>query len=218
MTSPDEILRHYVGMAEVLGEMFSPILEVVVHDLRQPEESIIAIFNPHITGREVGGSATDLGHRLMEGDFPDKLIGYPNESPNGAKLKSSSLAIRDADGALIGVVGFNLDTTYFDQFDRFLRQLVSTQMSQHVSTAEHFDLSTPSEDIRDAINALVLARNWSGRTLSNSEKREIVEHLYQQGCFKNRGAVTIIARELTLSRPTIYNYRNAYANGAQNMA
>lgn len=217
-TCGDQILNHYVQIGEVLGEMFSPILEIVVHDLRHPEESIIAIFNGHITGRKAGGSATDLGRRLMDGDFPDKVVGYPNESPTGAKLKSSSLAIRNDAGELIGVLGLNLDISYFDQFERFINQFVSTHRSTHVTEAEHFEMSSPSEDIRDAIHDFLLARSWSTRTLSTTDKRDIVEHLYRNGYFKNRGAVSIIARELGLSRPSIYNYKNDYierTNGAR---
>lgn len=204
------ILQHYVNMAEVLGEIFAPILEVVVHDLSFPEHSIIAIYNGHVTGREVGGSATDLGRRLMESDFPDKLVNYQNESPTGAELKSSSLAIRDEEGDLIGVVGFNLDISYFRQFDKFMKQLLSTKKSKYVTEAEHFGETSPSEDIRDAIHDYVVARNWTARTLSNAEKREVVEHLYRQGYFKNRGAVSIMSRELSLSRPSIYNYKNDF--------
>lgn len=214
----DEILSHYVKMGEALGEMFSPILEIVIHDLRKPDESIVAIFNGHITGRTEGGSATDLGLRLLEGDFPDKVVGYPNESPTGAKLKSSSLAVRDDDGKLIGVVGFNLDISYFEQFERFLNQFVSTHRSYHVTEAEHFEMTSPSEDIRNAIHDFLLTRSWSTRTLSTADKREVVEHLYRSGYFKNRGAVSIIARELGLSRPSIYNYKNDYVernNGTQ---
>ena len=44
-----EILSHYIKMGEILSEMFKPNLEVIIHDLRFPEHSIIAIFNNHIT-------------------------------------------------------------------------------------------------------------------------------------------------------------------------
>ncbi len=210
------ILAHYVNIAQVLGEMFAPVLETVVHDLRDPEHSIIAIYNGHLTGREVGGSATDLGRRLMEGDFPDLLVGYENESPNGQKLKSSSLAIRDEDGELIGVLGLNLDVSYFDQFRKFIEQFISSKHSEYVPTPERFNgttpegMSTPKEDIRDAVDRYVTLRNWNARTLSYADKREIVEYLYKNGYFKSRGAVTIIAKELGLTRPSVYNYKNDY--------
>lgn len=210
------ILAHYVNIAQVLGEMFAPVLETVVHDLRDPEHSIIAIYNGHLTGREVGGSATNLGQRLMQGDFPDVLIGYENESPNGQKLKSSSLAIRDENDELIGVLGLNLDISYFDQFRKFIEQFISSEHSKYVQAPERFNgttpegMSTPKEDIRNAIDRYITSRNWNTRTLSYADKREIVEHLYKNGYFKSRGAVTIIANELGLTRPSVYNYKNKY--------
>lgn len=209
------VLAHYVNLAQVLGEMFAPILETVVHDLRKPEESIIAIYNGDLTGREVGDAATNLGRRLLEGEFPDVLVGYQNESPNGQKLKSSSLAIRDSDGSLVGVLGLNMNVSYFDQFGSFIEQFISSQNSDHVSSPERFrsspnGMTTPKEDIREAINRYITSHNWNAQTLSYSDKREIVEHLYANGYFKSRGAVTIIADELGLTRPSVYNYRNDY--------
>lgn len=206
----DAILEHYRYMAEALAKMFSPVLETVVHDLRNPDHSIIAIYNGHVTGRKVGDPATDLGRRLLKGEFPDVVIGYDNESPTGAKLKSSSIAIRDGRGRLIGVMGLNLDISYFQQFVKFLEQFVSGQKSEYVPEAEHFEVSSPSEDIRDAIDRFILSRNWNSRKLSTSEKRELVEHVYREGYFKHRGAVSIIARELGVTRATVYNYKNDF--------
>jgi predicted transcriptional regulator YheO len=213
------ILAHYVNMAQVLGDMFSPILETVVHDLRKPESSIIAIYNGSLTGREVGDSATNLGRRLMKGDFPDVVVGYENESPNGQKMKSSSLAIRDESGDLIGVMGLNLDISYFDQFSKFIEQFISRNGSDYVSTPERFQRApggaTPEEEIEDEINEYITSKNWNTRTLSYDDKREIVEHLYKNGLFKIRGAVTIISNKLGLTRPSVYNYKNDYIEQMQ---
>lgn len=214
------ILAHYVNVAQALGEMFAPVLETVVHDLRTPDHSIIAIYNGHLTGREVGGSATNLGRRLMEGEFPDVLVGYKNESPNGQTMKSSSLAIRNEDGELIGVLGLNMDISYFEQFGTFIQQFISSQHSEHVATPERFNttpegMPTPKEEIRRAIEQYITSHNWNARTLSYRDKREIVEHLYRGGHFKSRGAVTIIAKELGLTRPSVYNYKNDYIERQQ---
>jgi len=122
----------------MLSEMFGPVLETVVHDLRTPDQSIIAIFNEHITDREIGDPATDLGRKLIAGDFPDKLVGYENESPSGHPLKSSSLAIRDEEGALIGVMGLNMDVAYFEKFGSFIERFISGQQSEHTPSSETF--------------------------------------------------------------------------------
>lgn len=215
------VLTHYVNMAQVLGEMFAPILETVVHDLRKPDNSIIAIYNGDLTGRELGDGATNLGRRLLNGDFPDVVVGYENKSPNGQKLKSSSLAIRNEDDELIGVLGLNMNVTYFKQFGSFIEQFISSERSDYVTSPERFettpnDMSTPREDIEQAITHYITARNWNSKQLSYADKREIVEHLYKNGYFKSRGAVTIIADELGLTRPSVYNYKNDYIERIEN--
>lgn len=210
------VFGHYVYMAQVLSDMFAPVLETVVHDLQNPEESIIAIFNGHLTGRKVGDPATDLGRQLKEGEFPDLVVGYENMSPNGQKLKSSSVAIRNENGDLLGVMGLNFDVSYFEQFGKFVEQFISGHRNEHVLQAEHFhsmapqQVNTPHEDIKEAIDQYLIAKNWNTRILSNVEKRELVELLYQNGYFKNRSAVTIIANELGLTRTSVYNYKNDY--------
>jgi len=215
----DHILQHYVTMAEAIGKMMAPVMEVAVHDLRQPEKSIIAIYNGHLTGREVGDGATDLGRRRLQGeDIPDKMIGYANESPDGTKMKSSSLAIRDDEGTIVGALCLNLDVSYFEQYGKFIDQLISTHESEHVNDGEDFGATTPREDIRDAIDQVRISKGWIGQSLSNDQKRTVVEHLYRQGHFKKRGAVTIMADLLGLTRPSIYNYKNDYVeqNAASN--
>jgi predicted transcriptional regulator YheO len=216
------VLGHYVNIACILADMMSPVLETVVHDLSDLDHSIIAIFNGHLTGRHVGDPATDVVRRLVDGELPDVIVGYDNESPNGQRLKSSSLAIYDADEALIGVLGLNMDISYFQQFGKFIDRFIATHRSEHVPQSEHFrhivpnGMQSPREDIRDAIDQYRISQNWNTRVLNNDEKRAIVEHLYRQGYFKTRGAATIIANLLGLTRPSVYNYKNAYIEQQQN--
>lgn len=52
--------QRYLDLADVLGTMFASFVEVIAHDLRPPESSIIAIYNGHITVRKVGDGTTDI--------------------------------------------------------------------------------------------------------------------------------------------------------------
>ena len=90
-----EILEHYVKAGEIIAEMFSPYLEVIIHNLQVPEHSIIAIFNNHITGRKIGDGTSDIGYKKLADELPDKIVNYINQSPAGADMKSSSLTIRN---------------------------------------------------------------------------------------------------------------------------
>ena len=164
-----------------------------------------------VAGARSASVPTDLGLRRLRGeDVPDAIVGYANESPDGTKMKSSSLAIRDDEGALIGALCLNLDISYFEQYGKFVQRLVSTHESAHIDDGEDFGATSPAEDIRDAIDQVCISHGWMGRSLSNDQKRTVVEFLYRQGHFKKRGAVTIIAEQLGLTRPSIYNYKNDY--------
>ena len=97
-----EILEHYVKAGEIIAEMFSPYLEVIIHDLQVPEHSIIAIFNNHITGRKIGDGTSDIGYKKLADELPDKIVNYINQTPTGADMKSSSLTIRNKNNEIIG--------------------------------------------------------------------------------------------------------------------
>lgn len=202
----EQIFTHYIKVAEILGEMFGPILEVIVHDLRKPEQSIIAIVNGHITGRTVGDGTSDLGVLRLRGEVPDKIVGYENQSPSGEKLKSSTLAIRNAKGQLLGSFSMNLQIAYFDQFGKFIEQLISTHPHTFTPKKEQFYLFTPREEIKSACQHFLVDRGLMGKALNTAQKKEIVAHLHHEGHLNKRGVVTIISEELGVSRNTIYRY------------
>jgi predicted transcriptional regulator YheO len=197
-----ELFERYVQIARVLAEMFSPILEVVVHDLRKPESAVIAIFNGHITGRKVGDGTTDIGVRRMKtGDVPDELRNYLNRSPDGQKLKSTSIAIRDEAGQLIGSLCLNLAIDALRGALEVLHQLTETT-NRIEESFRIFDL--PEEPIENLIRSQLAKSGKLGRALSAEERRKIVRSLYERGVFKTRAAMTVVARQLGISRPTLY--------------
>lgn len=59
-----EILKLYIPIVEFIGEICGNNYEIVLHDISQPDSSIVAIKNNHISGREVGGPLTDLGEQM----------------------------------------------------------------------------------------------------------------------------------------------------------
>ena len=99
--------------------MFSPYLEVIIHDLHDPDHSIIAIFNNHITGRNIGDGTSDIGYKKLAEEIPDKIVNYKNQSPSGAELKSSSLTIRNKKNKIIGSMAFNFDLSSFTHVNEF---------------------------------------------------------------------------------------------------
>lgn len=205
----DKIFTRYIQIADTLGKLFHNLLEVVVHDFKDLDHSIIYIVNGHISNRKVGDPASELGiRRLLDNEsIPDVLVNYINKNNRGQKLKSASMAIRDDRGKMIGALCFNFDLSHFDQFQKFLEFFTNCQ--DHNLVGPH-DINnsqlTNEEEIQQEINKYLISNGLSVVQLNYKDKQAIVTHLFQQGCFKKRGAIATISNLLQLTRQCIYNY------------
>lgn len=59
-------LAPYVEMVEFLGEALGREYEIVLHDLTNPERSIVAIANGELSGRGIGGPVTDFALKILK--------------------------------------------------------------------------------------------------------------------------------------------------------
>ena len=96
-------LRPIVPM---LAAMAGPHLEVVLHDVSNPENSVIAIANGHISGRSVGSSVlegpqNDKGFaaatrlKSKDGAVHSLVEDYVTVTADGRELRSASAIFRD---------------------------------------------------------------------------------------------------------------------------
>lgn len=206
--SDKDIFQRYIQIAEVLGQMFPNILEAVVHDFSNLDHSVIFIVNEHISNRTIGSSASELGIRRLLGNenIPDVLINYTNVNHRGNRLKSSSIAIRNQKGKMIGAFCLNFDISAFEHIHMFINTLIHSETSPLVGQSELSLVTTVEEEIQQMILAYLAKHNLMHSEKSYSDKKAIVLYLKQQGAFKQRGAVNAIANALNLTRQSIYNY------------
>lgn len=62
------LLREGRKIVEALGKTLAPLVEVVLHDLTDPDHAVVAIAN-NLSGRQVGDAVTELGlARLADPD------------------------------------------------------------------------------------------------------------------------------------------------------
>ncbi|REN20872.1 transcriptional regulator, partial [Mycobacterium tuberculosis] len=117
-----QLLEMLSNMAEGLGQTFAPFCEVVVHDLSNPKNAIHAIENS-LSGREVGESVTELGlARIRDPGFPAVIANYANTFPDGRKVKSTSIGIKDESGEYVAALCLNVDLTLFQSFQGAISQ------------------------------------------------------------------------------------------------
>ena len=67
LTTPADreiLFDQWKQIAHGLGEIFAPFCEVVLHDLTDPKNAILALHN-HLSGRKIGRPVTELGLARM---------------------------------------------------------------------------------------------------------------------------------------------------------
>lgn len=204
----DRVFARYISLAEVLGQMFQNVLEVVIHDFKDLDHAIIYIINGHISGRSLGGAISEINlRRLLEQDqFPDKLINFSSRSIRGQPLKSSSLAIRDEKGKLIGAFCMHFDLSHFEQFQKFIEFFTAANVDDFVGINDFGTSQPQDQEIESEIDHWLLKEGLQATQLTYKDKQLIVNHLYQKSYFKRKGAIPIIANYLKLTRQCIYNY------------
>jgi len=200
------ILTHYIKVGEIVAEMFSPYLEVIVHDLTNPNNSIIAIFNSHITGRKIGDGTSDIGYKKLSNELPDKIVNYSNKSPSGVELKSSSLTIRNDDNKIIGSMGFNFDLSHFVNIREFIDLFSKSVEMEELPKKEEFFMWSIKTEIQQALNKYLMMNKLQSKVLTRDDKLKVISYMKNKGYVSKKGAKTIISELLAISRPTLYKY------------
>ncbi|MFJ7215033.1 transcriptional regulator [Amycolatopsis sp. NPDC098790] len=199
-------------VAGALAKALGPRTEVVLHDLTKLPGSIAAIGNP-ITGRGVGGPATDLGLRVFRSGWSEDLIGYRTETEDGLVMRSSSIFFRAASGRPVACLCLNTDIDLLVGAQEVLSALTAAVPMDPTAdppldaSGETFALSIDelAEGIlRDTISAIGVPVHL----MKKAQKVEVVRELDKRGFFTMREAADLIAQRLKVSRITVYNYLN----------
>ncbi|EFQ24415.1 helix-turn-helix transcriptional regulator [Aminomonas paucivorans] len=207
-TKADEILRFARPLVDFLGDVMGEDCEVVLHDLRDPERSILAIRNGQVTGRSVGDSVTDYALEVLrESQGQDYRAHYPGRLAEGGKaLRLSSLFLRDDEGRIVGMLSLNQDLSRLREAHETLGRLLSLG---EVSPPDREDppIHLSIENLMNLqLERAIRDRGVEPGRMTVEEKRGVVEELDRKGIFLLRGAVGAVARRLEVSEQTVYRY------------
>lgn len=205
-----ELLGVYESLVPFLATVGGPGVEVVVHDVTDPECSLIAISN-NLSGRSIGDPMTDLAKELQsEGTYTD----LPYVSNYGGKSRekdflSSTYFIKN-EGRLIGLLCINRDMSAVQNLNAALAVLMDRyNLNKQTDDRYRENLETPVTDIlRNRIAEIVHADGVDPARMSARERAQIVHRLSEEGLLNMKGAVTEIAAQLSVSVPTVYRYLN----------
>ena len=128
--SADAIFAALVPTIEGIAATFGRSCEVLVHDYRDCEHSVVAVAGS-LTGRRAGGPMSEIGLRVRaRGDEAANELNYLTRTEDGRVLKCSTMPLRDADGTLIGALCSNVDVTALRYAGDFLADLMGRRASR----------------------------------------------------------------------------------------
>jgi predicted transcriptional regulator YheO len=205
--SPKEDTRLFdllARLTKTLGALLGQSTEVVLHDLRQPESSIVAISNPQVTGRKVGDTLDSLGTHLFESNNFEDMDNYETRTKTGKVLRSCSVFVRDDDGTAIGALCVNQDVSALLKLRDWLDQALETS-----KPVEDVRLDNNVEDVlSQLIEDAIRSTGRSPNEFSREDKIAVISYLDARGAFLIRYSMEKVASLLGISKFSIYNYLN----------
>lgn len=183
-----------------------PHCEVVLHDVsgQDVDHTIAAIENGHVTGRAVSGPSTNLGLEVLRQSEGHDEYGYRARTRDGRELRCSSVYFRDTQGQLIGILCVNVDITPWQAAHHALERLL--EVGAEAPEREEVFASDIADVLDKLIETAIRATGKPVALMDRDDKVRVLRFLDAKGAFLIKRAVDRVARRLSVSRVTAYNY------------
>ncbi|WP_217215211.1 transcriptional regulator [Streptomyces sp. AC550_RSS872] len=207
----DAIVDALRPVVDGLAATFGPMCEVVLHDYRQPDRSVVAVAGS-VTGRTVGGAMSEIGMRIVaRGDDAGDELNYVTRTRNGRLVKASTMVLRDSTGTVFGALCVNLDVTAVNDAHALLGALAGVgTLKTSGATSADVPVTAFGNDIDSVVDAILdahqLRQNGSWAGLDRAGRLELFRGLDERGVFAVRRAIEQVAARLGISRASAYSY------------
>lgn len=188
-------------IGQAIGKLFGPLTEIVVHDLKTQK---IIFIEGSISIRKVGDPS------LLEEELNNldeiSLTPYTKLNFDGRLIKSISIPINE-NNIPRALLCINFDISPFQEMsflaDNFLDKINNKK-------PDVLFKNDWQERINEFIHNCIKTNNLHFSSLTNNDKKYIVQKLYDSNAFSEKGSAEYIAKILHLSRATIFNYLRLY--------
>ncbi|TCT86581.1 putative transcriptional regulator YheO [Gibbsiella quercinecans] len=208
-----EILKSYESVVDGLAMLIGSYCEIVLHSLEDLKCSAVRIANGEHTGRKIGSPITDLALRMlhdMAGDDSSVSKTYFTRAKSGALMKSVTIAIRNREQRVIGLlcINMNLDVP----FSQVMQTFMPPQTQEEVPSPVNF-ASSVDELVAQTLEFTIEEVNADRNVSNNVKNRQVVLNLYEKGIFDIKDAINQVADRLNISKHTVYLYIRQFKNG-----
>lgn len=199
------LLREGRKIVEALGATFAPLVEVVLHDLTDPDHAIVAIAN-NLSGRQPGDAVTEMGlARIADPAFPEVIANYANRFPDGRPAKSTSIGLKNSAGEYVAAICLNMDVSMLAAAAASVQQLVNVANAAPAPVRETL-APRRLDDIAPLITEFAARHNTTPPGLTLAQRRDVIRALEARGLLDLRQAHAEVARTLGVARSTVYTY------------
>ncbi len=191
------------GLAEYLGQNY----EIVLHSLLDLEKSVIHIKNGFHTGRKIGAPITNMALEMLSKIDTESAnyFTYFTKNKNGEPVKSTTIAIRGENNRIIGLVCINffLNSSFLDVISDFCNSDSGINAEKHKFVYESFS-DDPIQLILNAIKETIDEVDQKQEVSTAQRNKAIISILFDKNIFKLKNAVVVVAKELKVSKNTVY--------------
>lgn len=204
----DKNIDEIKSIAKAIAAQFGKSTEVVVHDFRYDyEHSIIAIENGHITGRKVGGCATNLWlEEIKKTDIQIEKFGYTSHTMNGKILRSSTVNFLDDSGKMIGSICINQDVTELIQLEKIVSNISINRLVKSDSNDSEVHFKNVSDILDSYIREGLSIVNIPVKDMNKDARIKFLKFLDSKGVFLIQKSGDRVCKLLSISKYTLYNY------------
>lgn len=202
------MIQFLLRLARALPAQFGPNCEVVIHDLQSndPDSSIVAIENGHVSRRKVGDGPSHVVLEAMNsGAAVEDRLSYLTKTADGKTLKSTTVYIRDEDQAPIGIFSINYDITLMLAMEETLRQFTSTAPETPDSSPEPITRNV-SDLLDELIEQSVKRVGKPVALMTKEEKVKAIGFLNDTGAFLITKSGGRVCKYFGISKYTLYSY------------
>lgn len=205
-------------IAKGIAAQFGTNCEVVVHEIseRSTSNSIVAIENGHVTGRQLGDGPSQVVLEQLgkEKACPEDHLCYLTRTPDGKLLKSTSVYIPDEKGKTGAILGINFDISTLAMAGQALSSLTSTLSSEQDTPARiTHNVNDLLDDLIEQSDRMV---GKPAALMTKEDKVRAIRFLNDHGALLITKSGDKIANHFGISKYTLYSYLDVKTGGKNN--
>ena len=210
----DMDLDFYKRLAKALAAQFGESCEVLVHDLTggDPEHTIVAIENGHVSHRQEGDGPSQVALEAMQEKHPENLkdqAGYLLKTHDGRIVKSSTVYIRNKQGGVDGIFCVNYDITNLLMAQKAVGSLLSHGEAPKAPASIPQNVNQLLDDL---IEQSVEKVGKPVALMTKDDKISAIQFLNNAGAFLVTKSGDKVSKYFGISKYTLYSYIEASKN------